>query len=489
MTQVDAEKCPKGVHPLFVQTVQRPRPEFTVGSSPVEELLHPYQREAVAFWRRFGRVMFAMEMGLGKTITAIACADAFLGGNPSAGPVLVVCPSPLKLNWKSEITRFAPARSNVCLLKTGKTPVDYEADYLVVSYSLVSKFTWSKKFRFIVCDESHLIKTMSSKRSKTVRKLCRTLDPVLQSLILLSGTPSSRTKDLYAQLKCLAGRGVFPEFFPVHRPQLAQNAARFYFAQRYCRPQKVFIGHGQHQFTFKGSDNQEELHAMTSVFIYRRTKTEVLTQLPSKLRKRVVIKEFPKKHFEDVMSKVEQTRELKGATAAGLLISQMTRTLAPVKVKAAIGFLKLLQFDKVLLFAHHHQVLDTLEAYCRAIDPEGFIRIDGRVSMKKRAALVARFQTDPRVTYAVLSIKAAGTGLNLFAGNTVVFVELLWNVKDMLQSEDRAHRLGQTKPVTVYYLLINNSVDSLMWQSLNSQVKNMSLVVDNKPNHYLLSAK
>ena len=108
---------------------------------------------------------------------------------------------------------------------------------------------------------------------------------------------------------------------------------------------------------------------------------------------------------------------------------------------------------------------------------------------KKRAALVARFQTDPRVTYAVLSIKAAGTGLNLFAGNTVVFVELLWNVKDMLQSEDRAHRLGQTKPVTVYYLLINNSVDSLMWQSLNSQVKNMSLVVDNKPNHYLLSAK
>jgi SWI/SNF-related matrix-associated actin-dependent regulator 1 of chromatin subfamily A len=480
------------MHADLVRATDREEPCFKTNvNSPIEMLLHPYQREAVRFWRRYGRVMFAMEMGLGKTITAIACADSYLRSNQNTGPVLIICPSPLKLNWQAEIARFSPTKCHTSLVKTSKSSVDYDADYVIVSLSLVSKINWAKRFTFIITDESHLIKTMTSKRSKTVRRLCRSLDPTTQAVILLSGTPSSRTQDLYAQLKCLAGKAFFPDFFPVHKPYLVNDPANFYFAQRYCKPTKVFVGRGQFQFTFKGSDNQEELHQITSVFVFRKTKTDVLSELPDKIRKRVVIHENDKQKFEKSLQTIEQVKESQGDKAAGLLISKLTRALAPMKAKHALKFLQTVQCEKLLLFAHHRQVLDILEEYCTAQEggSECFIRIDGKVSMKSRALLVQKFQNDPQVKYAILSIKAAGTGLNLFAGNTVVFVELLWNVKDMLQSEDRAHRLGQKKKVTVYYLLIQHSVDMLMWQSLNSQVKNMGLVVDNKPNQYLLSSR
>jgi hypothetical protein len=134
---------------------------------------------------------------------------------------------------------------------------------------------------------------------------------------------------------------------------------------------------------------------------------------------------------------------------------------------------------KMIVFAHHLAVLD--EAQKVAVNARvGFVRIDGSTSQVDRHTAVQRFQNDPDVRLAILSIKAAGQGLTMTAASTVVFAEMTWVPGELLQAEDRAHRIGQRSAVCIHYLIAPSSIDDLMWSTLERKVNTLSEALDGK---------
>ncbi|KAJ8434665.1 hypothetical protein Cgig2_030051 [Carnegiea gigantea] len=108
----------------------------------------------------------------------------------------------------------------------------------------------------------------------------------------------------------------------------------------------------------------------------------------------------------------------------------------------------------------------------------GCIRIDGGTPAESRQALVAEFQEKESIKAAVLSIRAGGVGLTLTAASTVIFAELSWTPGDLIQAEDRAHRIGQVSSVNVYYLIANDTVDDIIWDVVQSKLENLGQVLD-----------
>ena len=136
---------------------------------------------------------------------------------------------------------------------------------------------------------------------------------------------------------------------------------------------------------------------------------------------------------------------------------------------------------KFLVFAHHYVVLDKLEDYMLK-QRVNYIRIDGRVDVKKRYEAVNKFQKDPKCTCAILSLTASSQGITLTAAQVVVFTELNWTPGIMVQAEDRAHRIGQASSVTVYYLCAEETIDSLIYPRLRLKSEVISTVVDGRTN-------
>jgi SWI/SNF-related matrix-associated actin-dependent regulator 1 of chromatin subfamily A len=138
-------------------------------------------------------------------------------------------------------------------------------------------------------------------------------------------------------------------------------------------------------------------------------------------------------------------------------ISVTRKRIALAKVKFAVEHIKELlnEQEKVVVFAHHHEVIDALEEEFKEIA----VRIDGRVSLDERQRAVDRFQTDVSCRVFIGGIQAAGVGLTLTAASTVVFVELDWVPGNISQAEDRCHRIGQKESVLVQHLILEGSLD------------------------------
>ncbi|CAM9436857.1 unnamed protein product, partial [Hapterophycus canaliculatus] len=133
---------------------------------------------------------------------------------------------------------------------------------------------------------------------------------------------------------------------------------------------------------------------------------------------------------------------------------------------------------KVLVFAHHRNVLDALE---RAVVKTGrveYIRIDGRTKPKDRQDLVDTFQNNPSVRVALLGLTAAGIGITLTAASRVVFAELYWTPAQLLQAEDRCHRIGQATVVKVQYLVAKGSLDDALWPLIQEKIKLLGAMVE-----------
>jgi len=135
--------------------------------------------------------------------------------------------------------------------------------------------------------------------------------------------------------------------------------------------------------------------------------------------------------------------------------------------------------SKFLLFAHHHVMLDALEQKLMALGV-GHIRIDGRTPTACRLELVERYQNNEDVRVALLSITACGQGLTLTAGHTVVFAEMYWVPGQMLQAEDRAHRIGQKSHVEVHYCIAEGTLDERMFELLEKKYRVASGILDGR---------
>nr|XP_010982331.1 DNA annealing helicase and endonuclease ZRANB3 isoform X1 [Camelus dromedarius]XP_031307176.1 DNA annealing helicase and endonuclease ZRANB3 isoform X1 [Camelus dromedarius] len=428
--------------------------------------LLPFQKDGITFaLRRDGRCMVADEMGLGKTIQAIGITYFY----KEEWPLLIVVPSSLRYPWTEEIEKWipelGPEEINVIQNKTDIGRIS-TSKVTVLGYGLLTTDAETlidalndQNFRVVIVDESHYMKSRNAARS-------RILLPLVQKAkraILLTGTPAlGRPEELFMQIEAL-----FPQKF----------GAWTDYAKRYCNAHIRYFGK-RAQWDCRGASNLNELHQRLSDIMIRRLKSEVLTQLPPKIRQRIPF-DLPSAAAKELNSSFEEWEKLRRAPSSGGtetvvgLITRMFKQTAIAKAGAVKDYIKMmLQNDslKFLVFAHH---LSMLQACTEAVieNKTRYVRIDGSVPSSERVHLVNQFQKDPETRVAILSIQAAGQGLTFTAATHVVFAELYWDPGHLKQAEDRAHRIGQCSSVNIHYLIASGTLDTLMWGMLNRKTQ------------------
>ena len=433
-----------------------------------------------------GKILLADEMGLGKTITSLAIMTNYFG----EWPLLVLCPASLRHTWPAEIEKFLPTLSPSSIyVVQGFDDADFfrnenkrkRIKVVVATYSLLQHRSASAKvlaqfrFRCVIADESHNLKEKSSQR-------CQLAMPLLQEanrVVLLSGTPAlARPVELWPQVHCLA-----PSLFGAYTP----------YTRRYCNARR-----GRFGWDVSGLTNAGELHNKLRQVMVRRLKSAVLSELPPKQRSIVPIS-IDGQHAKDGRAHLEtlrQTRlslsDLTGDDARSadfearrlLMMAYQQSGIGKASNVAAylLDWLNGSATQKILVFGHHKEVLDTLEkGVSKKLKGVGHIRIDGTVSSKERAARVKKFQSNARTRVALLSMTAAGVGLTLTAASSVLFAELHWTPGVLAQAEDRCHRIGQANAVNVMYCVCKDpelSVDTQLWSMLGRKVRNLGQVID-----------
>lgn len=413
-----------------------------------------YQKAGIAFLEKTnGIALIGDDMGLGKTITAIG----FFAKREIK--TVVVTTASLKYNWKKEIERFSEKSALVIDDTTTNKEVEI-SDVIITNYDQLKKWesVLSKiKFECVVLDESHYISNLSSIRTKFVFKLFKKI----KHRILLSGTPiKNRPMELYSQLKF-----IHPEKF----------SNKMDFGLRYCGPTKGYNGYWE----FKGSSNLDELNVRIKDFYIRRKKSEVLKDLPEKRVSNVIFdvpKEIRKEYNELLTGKREELRLEKSRQKKEAGLMELMKFCSIKKVDLVEEFVKnqikedLDDKKKVIIFAHFKETQKELKKRFEGIS----VSVLGDDSAKERQAAVDKFQSNDDIRVLIGSTLAAGTGLNLTAADTVVFADLIWVPAELKQAEARAHRYGQKNSVFVYYLTLSNTIEYVIWKTIQSKMEVVS---------------
>jgi len=427
--------------------------------------LLPYQRAGVKYAVDARRCFIADDMGLGKTIQAIATVEATL-----AYPVCIVCPPTLVLNWANEYAKWLPDR----IVATVKNRKDFpEPDYevLVVGYSNIK--AWEREltgFESYVFDESHYCKSPDAQRTKVAKKIAKSA-PKTGVVLCLTGTPvTNKPAEYAAQLDILGKLGDF--------------GGKWGFYRRYCNAFRDRFG----QWNIDGHSNLDELNDRLRGNCYiRRTKDQVLDELPPVRHHQLTVdgtaagmREYRKADADIIKYLMERAREIAeelgespGSAAVRarmraqssehlVRIGVLRKLAARAKMHAVTELVEsyLEEGKKVVLAAHHREIVDELASKYGNLKIQGGMTVDDVEKHKER------FQTLPveDAPTIVLSIQAAKTGHTLTAAQDVVFVELPWTPADIDQTYSRCHRLGQPGSVTATYVLCADTIDEEIYE-------------------------
>jgi superfamily II DNA or RNA helicase len=405
--------------------------------------LRTYQEHGydwLAFLRdaELGAVL-ADDMGLGKTLQTI-CA--------LRGRALVICPKSVVYNWVDEIARFRPALRTAIYHGT-KRELDLNADVTLTTYAVlridVDRLA-AQSWDTVVLDEAQAIKNDSSQTARAAYGLHGAFR------VALSGTPiENRLEELWSVMH-FANPGLL--------------GGRSDFQERYAGP----IGNGD-------ASAVARLHAKIRPFVLRRMKREVLPELPPRTDAvlHVELDEVERAIYDavrvatrkDVVTKLAQgggvlavlealLRLRQAACHSALLPGQEAATSSKVERLLEALSEAIADGHKALVFSQWTGFLDLVEPHLRNADIP-FTRLDG--STRDRAAVVAQFQNDTGPPVMLVSLKAGGTGLNLTAADHVFLLDPWWNPTVEDQAADRAHRIGQDRPVMVYRMIAKDTVE------------------------------
>jgi len=408
--------------------------------------LRDYQRDGVN-WLAFLSAanlgaMLADDMGLGKTLQALCVVKS---------PSLVVAPASVLHNWAAEIQRFRPALRVHVYHGPNRTLSD-EADITLTTYALLrldDEILAARTWDTIILDEAQNIKNADSQVARAAFKLSG------RFRITLTGTPvENRLDELWSQ-------------FHFANPGLL--GGRQDFQERYARP--MAEGDGR---------TAERLRQRIRPFMLRRLKREVARELPPRTdvvmrctlgdRERELYDAILAATRKEVIEKVAEGGNVLAALEALLRLRQAAchMGLVPGQQAATSAKLELLMdvLDKVLaedhralVFSQWTSLLDKVEPLLAAANI-GFVRLDG--STRDRAGVVAQFQNETGPRIMLVSLKAGGTGLNLTAADHVFLLDPWWNPAVEDQAADRAHRIGQERPVLVHRLVAEGTVEERM---------------------------
>lgn len=435
----------------------------------------PFQRAGIAYAVRRESTLIGDEMGLGKTIQALGVINA----TPDAAKVLVICPASLRLNWKQEAAKWLVRNMRVGVVDP-KTPPNGVDDVVIINYDILGKhqaFLHSRTWDFLIVDEAHALKNPKAKRTRLVLGNWKDkLEPIpAKRKLFLTGTP-------------ILNRPI--EIQPVLGAIHEDYAHFFRFARRYCGAHRSQWG-----WDFSGASNLGELQeGLRSKCMVRRLKADVLTELPAKRRSVIEIPANGKSRLIDAELKAMQKHEAmldelrvavelakasddpaeyedavqrlkEGAQASFVEISELRKKTAVAKAPLVAAHVKDATDagHKVVVFAHHHEVIDLL---FDELSAAGVVKLDGRDDMDARNNAVNRFQNDDTVRVFIGGIHAAGVGLTLTASSHVVFAELDWVPGNVCQAEDRCHRIGQQDQVLIQHLVLEGSIDAQMAKTL-----------------------
>ncbi len=416
--------------------------------------LRAYQHEGYSWLverlRSLSGVLLADEMGLGKTIQTIA-AIIRLKQDRASAPALILVPTSLLGNWRDEIQRFAPKMRFVVLHGGARDKLRDDAlsaDVIITSYGTLCRdlaFHLQQTYGLLVADEASLLRNPDSEVSRSVAKLSA------EKRLALTGTPvENRLRDLWS-------------IFRVVAPGYLGSKAEF--EERY-----------------QGGDSadpslHDRLRLRISPFVLRRTKSEVAKDLPEKIEIDEWLDLDPdaRQTYAAIakagLLKLEEMEDQSGGGRMHLLTlllrlrqlcldprliddeakegSKSQRLIEILLERSEIG-------GKTLVFSQFRKYLGLIRKSEKLAEMRVF-SLDG--STRNRAELVRDFQKYEGPAVFLISLKAGGYGLNLTAADTVIHMDPWWNPAVEAQASDRAHRIGQTQPVTIYKLLTRDSVE------------------------------
>jgi len=332
----------------------------------------------------------------------------------------------------------------------------------IVSYTLASRepllsIIKKQKFKVVIVDECHYLKSGESQRTK---KLCPLITNADRA-ILLSGTASpSRPIELYTQFKSISS---------------SKGLKKVDYGMRYCDLKQNGFGSD-----YSGASHLSELNLLLSTVMIRRLKSDVLSDLPPKKRSAVYI--------QADANQLNEIKQLKSKSGDGSKYIAAVRNSNTAEIYKTTGIAKLNSIKKYvkdmlrdghkfLIFAHHTHVLDGIEEVVRKCKKE-YIRIDGSTPKDERLERTNHFRTTPECLVAILSITAAGTGLTFTPCSTILFAELHWTPGILAQAEDRCHRIGQTSFVDIRYLLAKGTADDTIWPMIKSKLDVVGQALD-----------
>ena len=437
--------------------------------------LRPYQRHGVnwlAFLQRFGlNGILADDMGLGKTLQTLTAVERAREATGLRLPVLIICPTSVMLNWRSEIGKFleasetilfhGPARSRHVERITAAATAAEAPLYVITSFDCaridhdtLARIGWL----YVIVDEGHTIKNPDAKRSKAIKTI-----PGRHKLAL-TGTPiQNKLEELWS-------------LFDFAMPGFLES--RGSFRRRYTINNRV-----------DWPAVNEHLIPRIRPFVLRRLKSAVARDLPEKI---LVERQVPltplqvtlynavrdSAEFRQMREAVERDGVARSQTHIFAALTKLQNicnhpaietvgVLARSALPADSGKLDLLQElieevveggHRALVFSQSTRVLDLVGHWFGQWGVKS-LRIDGSTPALDRARLADTFNADASIHAFLLSTRAAGTGLNLVGADTVIFYDHDWNPANDAQAMDRAYRIGQTRNVTVYKLVSRGTLE------------------------------
>ncbi len=404
--------------------------------------LRPYQREGLAWLDFLGNAglggILADDMGLGKTVQVLAHIVAARQRGQLQLPVLVVAPTSLVGNWRDETKRFAPDLKVLVLHgpdRADRYPEIADHQLVITTYPLLARDRdqlLDQSFSLLILDESQAIKNPRSQAARVVREI-----PAMRRLAM-TGTPlENHLGELWAQFDA-----VEPGLLGGHKQ----------FTKLYRTPIEK---HGD-------AERQQRLNRRVGPLLLRRSKAQVLRDLPAKTEiVRMLELEGDQRNLYETLRLAQHERKLRQACCDPRLVKldSARKIMTSVKLEALLELVDGLvsEGSRILLFSQFTEMLGLIELALKERDIDYQI-LTGQTPSTKRADLVKRFQ-EGNVPLFLISLKAGGVGLNLTAADTVIHYDPWWNPAVEAQASDRAHRIGQDKPVFVYRLICAGTVE------------------------------
>jgi SWI/SNF-related matrix-associated actin-dependent regulator 1 of chromatin subfamily A len=434
-----------------------------------------YQIDAVKFAEESNvRCIIADEQGLGKTIEANCILRLH---KEKLLPAVLVVPTTVKLQWMREIHRICGDGKEFLtqVIQSGKERAMPGFQIYIVTYDMLKKedlFSYLPEgtVKTIIIDECQRIKNHLSDRAKAVQRIARTCPHV----IAMSGTPIKNNAGEYFTVLNL----VSPTLFP-HYQKFIDN-----YCDSYNSGWSTKVG---------GLKNVEQFHEDTKDIIIRRTKADVLPDLPSIDRKfyHVELDRKLNKAYASAMDELDEllyseSSEFEKSTNMIAIMSKLRHITGISKVAECISFATefLLSCErKLVIFVHHKDVMGMLESqlneWCKEGNFEPVCVLHSGLDGNHRAALVKEFELSNR-RLMIASTLAAGEGLNLQFCSDAVILERQWNPANEEQAEARFHRFGQLNNVGITYMLASGTIDEYFTELVEVKRAIVAATMDKK---------